>query len=401
MEKKTKYVPFGVCDYEYMESWLEDMAAKGFRLVSMSLCFATFEKTEAQNLRYRIIPQPAGKTGDEETAFYEAYGWDFVAASRGLSVFCSSDPDAEELFTDYRSYSQRTRSFMIWCIIGVAAFAYLGWSNFDNYRELMTECGGILHLINEVGLIYFISFCMIEILAICLSITITVRYGMLAARLKRGIHRTKLPFHIRCRMNKVVAAAVCICVAALPAGELPGHVILGKTAYPGLSDNHPVSLEKLDGAFYSKVNTALEDEEWPEDIGCWAEQYSNGLFSVVKEAYASIEPVDSGTLTETDEYRYFYAIYYEARNERIAKEFMEEELQQNRDHEGARIKEFSGEYNGIDKGYFIIDEDGYQRLLVRSGNRMETVTHYGETDIGPRADEVIADVLIPEAELLL
>lgn len=393
MEKKTKYVPFGVCDYEYMESWLEDMAAKGFRLVSMSLCFATFEKTEAQNLRYRIIPQPAGKTGDEETAFYEAYGWDFVAASRGLSVFCSSDPDAEELFTDYRSYSQRTRSFMIWCIIGVAAFAYLGWSNFDNYRELMTECGGILHLINEVGLIYFISFCMIGILAICLSITITVRYGMLAARLKRGIHRTKLPFHIRCRMNKVVAAAVCICVAALPAGELSGHVFLGKTAYPGLSDNHPVSLEKLDGAFYSKVNTALEDEEWPEDIGCWAEQYSNGLFSVVKEAYASIEPVDSGTLTETDEYRYFYAIYYEARNERIAKEFMEEELQQNRDHEGARIKEFSGEYNGIDKGYFIIDEDGYQRLLVRSGNRMETVTYYGETDIETRAEGVIGDVL--------
>ena len=65
MEKKTKYVPFGVCDYEYMESWLEDMAAKGFRLVSMSLCFAIFEKTDAQNLRYRIIPQPAGKTGDK------------------------------------------------------------------------------------------------------------------------------------------------------------------------------------------------------------------------------------------------------------------------------------------------------------------------------------------------
>lgn len=393
MEKKTKYVPFGVFDYEYMESWLEDMAAQGFRLVSMSLCFATFVKTEAQNLRYRIIPQPAGKTGDEETGFYEAHGWDFVAASRGLSVFCSSDPDAEELFTDYRSYSQRTRSFMIWCIIGVAAFAYLGWTNFDNYRELMTECGGILHLINEVGLIYFISFCMIGILAICLSLTIAVRYGMLAARLKRGIHRTKLPFRIRCRMNKVVAAAVCICVAALPAGELSGHVILGKTTYPGLSDNHPVSLEKLDGAFYNKVNTALEDEEWPEEIGCWADQYSNGLFSVVNEVYAGIEPTESGTLTETDEYRYFYAIYYEARSKQIAKKFMEEELQQNREREVARIKEFNGEYNGIDQGYYIIDEDGYQRLLVRSGSRMETVIYYGETDVEIKTDEVIYDIL--------
>lgn len=32
---------------------------------------------------------------------------------------------------------------------------------------------------------------------------------------------------------------------------------------------------------------------------------------------------------------------------------------------------------------------------------METVTYYGEADIESRADEVIADVLIPEAELLL
>lgn len=30
---------------------------------------------------------------------------------------------------------------------------------------------------------------------------------------------------------------------------------------------------------------------------------------------------------------------------------------------------------------------------------METVTYYGETDIGPRADEVIADDLVPEAGL--
>ena len=154
-----------------------------------------------------------------------------------------------------------------------------------------------------------------------------------------------------------------------------------------------MSLEKLDGPFYNKVNTALEDEEWPEDIDCCAEQYSNGLFSVVKEAYASIEPSESSTLTETDEYRYFYAIYYEARSERIAKKFMEEELQQNGDYEGARIEEFRDEYSGVDQGYLIFDQDGYQHLLVRSGNRMETVTYYGEADIESRADEVIADVL--------
>ena len=40
-----------------------------------------------------------------------------------------------------------------------------------------------------------------------------------------------------------------------------------------------------------------------------------------------------------------------------------------------------------------IDEDGYQRLLVRSCHRMETVTYYGETDIETRAEGVICDVL--------
>ena len=72
---------------------------------------------------------------------------------------------------------------------------------------------------------------------------------------------------------------------------------------------------------------------------------------------------------------------------------MEEELQQNGDYEGARIEEFRDEYSGVDQGYLIFDQDGYQHLLVRSGNRMETVTYYGEADIESRADEVIADVL--------
>ena len=44
-------------------------------------------------------------------------------------------------------------------------------------------------------------------------------------------------------------------------------------------------------------------------------------------------------------------------------------------------------------GYYIIDEDGYQRLLVRSGSRMETGIYYGETDVEIKTDEVIYDIL--------
>ena len=51
--EKTKYTPFGVYEYEYMEAWLEDLARKGWILKSMFSCFATFEETEPRELRFR------------------------------------------------------------------------------------------------------------------------------------------------------------------------------------------------------------------------------------------------------------------------------------------------------------------------------------------------------------
>lgn len=68
---KTKYIPFGVYDYEYLEEWLEDWTRKGWILKSMFSCFATFEETEPCELRYRIVPNAAFQAEDEEISFYE------------------------------------------------------------------------------------------------------------------------------------------------------------------------------------------------------------------------------------------------------------------------------------------------------------------------------------------
>lgn len=74
---KTKYIPFGVYEYEYMEAWLEDLARRGWILKSMYACFATFEESEPKKLRYRIVPNAAFKAEDEEISFYEENGCHF------------------------------------------------------------------------------------------------------------------------------------------------------------------------------------------------------------------------------------------------------------------------------------------------------------------------------------
>ena len=66
---KTKYIPFGVYEYEYMEAWLENLARRGWILKSMYACFATFEESEPKKLRYRIVPNAAFKAEDEEISF--------------------------------------------------------------------------------------------------------------------------------------------------------------------------------------------------------------------------------------------------------------------------------------------------------------------------------------------
>lgn len=110
---KTKYIPFGVYEYEYMEAWLEDLARRGWILKSMYACFATFEESEPKKLRYRIVPNAAFKAEDEEISFYEENGWHFADCSRGLNVFYCEDPQIPELFTDTKSFSKRTRGYAI------------------------------------------------------------------------------------------------------------------------------------------------------------------------------------------------------------------------------------------------------------------------------------------------
>lgn len=105
-----RHLPCHPYDVEGIESWLTDMAQKGYILKSQPMCFGClyFEKTEPQNISYRLEASPEGEgewsdAGEpEESAreLNEKYGWEFVVKCGAFYIYRSLKPHTRELNTD-------------------------------------------------------------------------------------------------------------------------------------------------------------------------------------------------------------------------------------------------------------------------------------------------------------
>lgn len=217
--EKIKYIPFGACEYEYMEAWLEDLAREGWLLQSMFACFATFRESEPKQLRYRIVPNAAFQADEEEISFYEENGWHFVGCSRGLNVFCCEDPRVPELFTDLQSFSRRVRNYAIASGICVLSFGYLIWRNSMNGYGIFRQYGGFLHAIHELGIITFPAISFLILLAIAVSVRCAVKYARHAKRIacRQKIER-KHNFRRVAAINVAWISAAMLCTTALGVG---------------------------------------------------------------------------------------------------------------------------------------------------------------------------------------
>lgn len=104
--------PCSKYDIAGMESWLEDMAAKGLYLDrdGMFFGFATFVHGQPQQLRFRLeaTVNAKGKLSsvtepEEETVeLHRMMGWDYRGRWGQFHIYVTADPDAPELHTDPR-----------------------------------------------------------------------------------------------------------------------------------------------------------------------------------------------------------------------------------------------------------------------------------------------------------
>lgn len=104
--------PCGKYDIAGMESWLEDMAEKGYFLDrdGVFLGIAIFRLEPAKTARYRL-EATATKGGifssqtdpeEEAVAFHQDMGWDYCGRWGQFWVYRCDDPLAPELHTDPR-----------------------------------------------------------------------------------------------------------------------------------------------------------------------------------------------------------------------------------------------------------------------------------------------------------
>lgn len=105
-ERKEEYKelrPANAYDVAANETWLEDMARQGYRLIRMTGWSGVFEKTEPFTCRYRMQPLSKKEKAPaaEVTVAYRELGWEYAGTIPGtFHVWRCEDPDAPELDTD-------------------------------------------------------------------------------------------------------------------------------------------------------------------------------------------------------------------------------------------------------------------------------------------------------------
>lgn len=160
-----KMALFGISDFPYEESWLNDLAGQGLVLRSIFLLY-TFEKTDRRGLRCRIIPGKREQISDEEMELFESSGWQAVCSYNEKTYLYSEDPEAEELFTDmesYKEYFTRCLGRVLLHSGTLVLVLLLNLFNIYNLRFRLSENGGFLLLgeqsrLQELGMEGFAVF---------------------------------------------------------------------------------------------------------------------------------------------------------------------------------------------------------------------------------------------------
>lgn len=178
-KRKICIIPYETFETEAIETWLEDMAQRGWRLEKMTLCFARFHRAEPAEARYRldVLTDEKNEQEEELNAYYAVCGWARVTdfSAHEMAVFCAEDASATELHTDPAVLRQALRktgiSGIVQIMLCILAIAF----------SLLGSCG-----ILRESLYLFIGHDMTGLLGYALILLAAcVRLGMLCPALRR------------------------------------------------------------------------------------------------------------------------------------------------------------------------------------------------------------------------
>ena len=128
-KKKIRMVPYDSIEFFAVESWLSELAEKGWQLKRFRGGFAEFEASAPRKTRYCLDTLSSDKYEMEqelrETAANQ--GWEYVSdyAWHSYGVYRSDDPDVVPFHTDLSIRQAAMRRRMVFNLIGLALLSLI------------------------------------------------------------------------------------------------------------------------------------------------------------------------------------------------------------------------------------------------------------------------------------
>jgi len=181
-------------DIEGIQTWLEDMAARGLILEADGafLGVFTFQRSTPQKLIYRLIPvkvpqgifsSTAEDPDPEEQDFSQACGWEYLVRYGQFYIYRATDPNARPLHTDAAVHDlalgalkKQQRSIFISELIWLLIWFGLGRFHYPSmFRSAIV-----------IGLPYLISLIVFVVWVAATMLAFLLRLGQYQKRLRAG-----------------------------------------------------------------------------------------------------------------------------------------------------------------------------------------------------------------------
>lgn len=397
MKTVKKFAPYNAQYMTYVENYFSDMADKGLFLKRWSAIFAEFEVGEPEKVRYRIVPKSVEK---EEIDIFNGSGWEYVCTKSvfgELSVFCTDDESAPELFTDMGSYKAYMKKFTRSCLWNILLIPIMLFVMFLNLNDTRISFDGPLHYFEDP------VFCMLDV-----SIALIFIYWLMHLifdiriymQIKRGLQVIRNKSYKR--VLGIHKGILIICMISL---------VMSFTGVPGISRaddliekfDQPVSLKELDADAWNSIESVLNNNDGSDDYK---------VFYEIDERHEMwMDAID--VYTDYEENTVYRAHYYEFKSERLAEKWLDEEIAYNIKQDLTYNKETIPDIIIDDSAKQIwklgledeirvpsdeVDYMGYyesgggQDLFIRDGKKIEIVGYAGSEKLLEHVDLFIEDI---------
>ena len=379
----TRFAPFNEPEFEYMESYLEDMARQGLLLDNYGIVNAYFYEGKPRRRRYRIVPRIMRRLNDEEINLYEEFGWHYIGKKwgTGLNILYTDDPDVPELFTDMYSFRSYAKYYAIVGLFCILCMLELLFDPFNTLGDAVQDMG-IIHSIDEMGILVVVAIVLLLLLLVAvveafIVMEFSVAYRILRARpMRRNLnYKGKLKFH------KVTTIVVVVLAVTLIIGSnFIGYDTTNITKMKAYEGYHPVSYEVVDPEGWGEIEKAITNNDWPENI-------TFGVFTKTGPLFD--RKIDVHTDLRND---YMRALYAEAKSEGIARKWLDEEIMYDTEDKLESEDIAMETPEGLDYMGYYIDKWNDQIIYMRKGNVIERIKYYGDKEILQYIDEFAADI---------